>query len=219
MPQLSADSIGYPMIRVESIDATLHWLPITKVQFETFMCSAPSSRFGYEWYKRLLGANDRISPQATRHNNYWKLFMTGLYPSEVQKFASFCGEEYDLPSLEEWNSVFDELREQPPISIEDFESVDLNPRARITVKKLEAARSRIRARKDYGLASQMFLDQGVVEWVWHEEDPDRWGGRGQTNKVFHSRTHPIESRDPVPARAPEDQRIRDFGARLVRRTS
>jgi len=32
------DKTGFPMVRVDEVNAYVHWLPVTKIQFETFYC-------------------------------------------------------------------------------------------------------------------------------------------------------------------------------------
>ena len=58
------DKAGFPMIWVDKpLSAYIHWLPVTKIQFELFMCDSPSSDLSDAWYREVLSLNPRVSPK------------------------------------------------------------------------------------------------------------------------------------------------------------
>src|SRR5262245_13463491 len=93
------DRSGAPMIRVASIGAYVHWLPVTKLQFEYFLCDQPGNRFDQKWYDDVLKVHKqnepsgtgpaRVSPAMVRRDNYYRALLTGIRPTEIAPFISW----------------------------------------------------------------------------------------------------------------------------------
>jgi formylglycine-generating enzyme required for sulfatase activity len=212
------DKAGFPMVWVPAIGAYLHWLPVTKVQFEHFLCDPFAAQFDEPWYNMLLGMNERVSPLCANRRNYWQLFITGVTPTEAGQFATWCGHEYRLPTLDEWNRAYQTLKVAPCTEIPDL-GAKSNERARLIVSEVDAitrdiyqARSRPRT-----LADQMLMRLGVMEWVRYDYRGLPWGGMGQTDPAFQSMLRTPDTGMPEVPRAPKQQRLKYYGFRLLRR--
>lgn len=213
------DKTGFPMFWVEKVGVYLHWLPVTKIQFEFFMCDAPDNRFDATWYDTLLQLNNRVSPGSIRLNNYWRAFLTGITPGETLAFARWCGEGYHIPTLAEWNEVYKVLRVEPPIAnaLAEMGSLDLSPRITTLLQKIEYVSTQ--APSEYGydrtLADQMLMRLGVMEWIESDNLQHRWGGMGETYSSFHSSLFTPNNGQPQAPKDPETQRLSYYGARLI----
>ena len=60
-PLKITDPVGFPMIWIEEIGAFMHWLPVTKIQFEKFVASSSGGFFDDAWYRRILDLNPRVA--------------------------------------------------------------------------------------------------------------------------------------------------------------
>lgn len=213
------DRAGFPMIHVEGLDGYLHWLPVTKIQFEAFLCEHPSATFDQQWYDEILSLNPRISPRAVQATNYWQSFITGITPGEAERYADWCGADYALLHQKEWIDTYHRLREMPPRSVADLTALNLAPRIRSLIERLDAV---FRAQSPNGsLADQMFLRLGVKEWVvcgGPKQSP--WGAWGQPNRAFFgSIRDDLEATSPVFPPEVETRRLHAFGFRLIRRAT
>jgi hypothetical protein len=221
-PQMfELDPAGFPMMWVQEIEAYVHWMPVTKIQFEYFVCAAPDSRFDARWYEEALDLNPRTTATDLRSGNYWNAFLTGITPSEAQRFASWCGGS-SIPSLDEWFSAYRALKAKPPLSNLDaaMESLGLRDRTRSLLRRLESVGSSVT--KEYGgyertLADQMLMRLGVMEWVECSSRRSPWGGMGQTHTAFHGSLQTPDHGQPMIPIDPEANRLGYFGLRLVRR--
>ncbi len=82
-------------------------LPVTKIQFERFL--AESHNLGDDSYKEALRLNPSVSHQQFTPDNREQLFVTGILPQEALNFARWMGNEFDLPTVEEWRFIYDAL--------------------------------------------------------------------------------------------------------------
>lgn len=213
---------GFPMLWIEAIGAYVHWLPVTKVQFEYFLCDVNDRQFDEQWYGTLLDLNGRVSPADVRSINYWQAFLTGVRPSEALRYARWSGEGYSLPTLDEWLTMFKSLQaEQPLDPTKILGQLELNERAETLLKQLEIASLEAFTRLGHRLtrAEQMLLRLGVLEWVECPGQAVRWGGMGELNPSFHSLLFSPEAGQPRCPRDPEGERARYYGFRLIRRVS
>lgn len=217
MPQpIILDKTGFPMVWVEAIDAYMHWLPVTKIQFERFICDRPSTRFDWSWYEEVTENNPRIPPQKITIDNYWQAFMTALQPSEVRIFSEFCGAEYEIPTIEQWDRAFSEARSTDPMEWLSFDELDLTHRARTVLERMrDLANTDLKGEPSQ--AKQMLMIWGVMEWVSVNKGEVAWAGKGLPNKSFHSRMGTPREPHVKEMLQPDARRMKDFGCRLIRR--
>jgi hypothetical protein len=224
--QFKLDPIGFPMIWVAEIKAHIHWLPVTKIQFEHFLCATSDSRFDANWYERVSNLNKRISPSNVRENNYWQVFITGIRPSEAQRFAEWYGDGYSLPTLKEWHTAYLALKARS--AEQDILNVigavhSLQERTRALLSKLETAALAAFRYQEIAptatLADQALLRGGVMEWVEWQGQRTRWGGMGQPNRRFHSILFKPDNGKPDEVINPEGDPLRYYGFRLIERSA
>lgn len=220
MPNLhfKYDPVGFPMIKVETINAYVHLLPVTKIQFEYFLCTITDSDFDSSWYDEILGLNPRVSPNDIKHSNYWKTFLTAIRPSEAKRFANWYGTGYKIPSLDEWYQAYKYFKEMDPISIDDIDGfTNMRDRFKVLFKKLDIASLDAMNQMGYDrtLADQFLMRMGVVEWVQCSSSSRPWGGIGQPHPGFHGSLITPDTGQPVYPKNPEDDRLYYYGFRLI----
>lgn len=214
------DPTGFPLIWVDAVGAFMHWLPVTKVQFECFLCAAPDSHFDARWYDAVLELNPRTSAADLRNNNYWQAFLTGISPAEAQRFANWCGGAYSVPSLEEWFQAYKALKAEAPLDdpVVVMASLNLKERTRALVARLDTigmAVTRDVAGSERTLADQMLMRLGVMEWVECNNQRSRWGGMGETHPKFRGALQTPDHGQPMIPINPETNRLGYFGLRLL----
>lgn len=217
---LMADPVGFPMIWVEEIDAYVHYLPVTKIQFELFLSETIDGHFDADWYQRLCDLNPRVTPAGIRKSNYWNSFLTGILPEEVRRFARWCGEDYAIPRLQEWFTAYKALKRRPP------EEVDWNrrlpastERCRLLLSQIEKVSDATTREVGYDrtLADQMLLRLGVLEWVEEPGAPHPWGGMGELLPAFRGLLFTPDHGQPARPSHPESERLDHYGFRLLHR--
>ncbi|MBP7936367.1 MAG: hypothetical protein KA354_17140 [Phycisphaerae bacterium] len=198
------DRTGFPLLAMPKLGATMHLLPVTKVQFECFL--AEPCGFGDEWYEEVLETSPRVSPTRATEADREGLFMAGVIPSEVEAFAQWLGPKWRVPLAKEWRQAYALLRAAPFSSdgLEAWAGSDLNPLAAATLRLLE-----------HQLKPKTWLDLSLMsgallEWVGSGRE---WGGLGEPRPQFASYLiDPLRS-DPIRP-IHRDRRLRDFGMRL-----
>lgn len=213
-----SDPTGFPMLWCEEIGAYAHWLPVTKIQFEYFLCDAPDAHFDADWYDMVLALNPRATPRKISAANYWHVLMTGVRPSEAQRFASWCGEGFRLPTETEWRGLFHALRNEPAQDAGASSLLDgRSDRVQEVLKRLDAAGREMTVRMRCGpsLATQMLLRFGAMEWVEVGDPPSAWGTKGEPVPQFCGNLDLLERPgDPLTA-DPESCRFAAAGFRLL----
>jgi hypothetical protein len=217
------DRAGAPMIWVDAIGAYIHWLPVSKLQFEYFLCDQPGTRFDQKWYNEILKLNARIPPAGVQRANYWQALLTGIRPDEANAFVEWNNEAYDgvyaLFTRDLWFQAYQALRSEPPLAVNHFNDLPLQPRMKTLVERFSAVTQSLPATAGaMTRADQMLMRQGVLEWVSCQGDRrGEWGGFGQPNRDFFSLLYSPDRGDPYfPARF-EEGRLMQFGFRLLRR--
>jgi hypothetical protein len=210
------DQTGFPLLWVDDIKSYVYFFPITKIQFETFICQVPDQRFGNPWYSEITKLNKRISPHLLTKDNYWQLFITGIKPDEVHSYQDWCngfGNKYRVPTPKDWKELYQIAKEMEPIDLEEF-AIKKDPKFYTAAKKIEEivlgfCKHNNRA---YTLADQMLMNFGVMEWVIIDPVKFRWGGMGEPHPRFYSI---INSADiAIEAKSPLVDRLHSYGFRL-----
>lgn len=212
------DPTGFPMLWCEQVGAYIHWLPVTKIQFEYFLCAAPDAYFDAAWYDQILALNPRVTPWELSADNYWCALMTGVLPSEAQRFASWCGDGYRLPTEVEWSDLFRALRNQPAVKEPASDLLESSSdRVRELIQRLDATARQVAERMRTGpsLASQMLLRFGAMEWVRVGSPPATWGTKGEPIPDFCGNLAVLESPAEQLAADPETNRFAAAGFRLL----
>ena len=218
------DPTGFPMIKIPTLDLAIAWLPVTKIQFERYMCD--TNLHDETWYRSILNTyTPRISPGAMTTGNYWNIFMTGILPAEAERFARRLGHEYRLPTAKEWKAALDILAATPanPTFIEDIiGQAGINERAAVISRRLEAITAgdanQLVGTAGRRLCDQMLMRLGVLEYVYEDDQMCTFAGWGQPNRRFVGGvTNPIrEDKPEVLLNRTEGAQMKHFGFRVVR---
>jgi hypothetical protein len=204
---------------VEAIAAWMHGLPVSKLQFERSLHQAPDRPFDAAWYDHLLALNPRIAPARIRPENYRNALLTGILPGEAQRFATWLGRGFAVPTLEQWLQSSSSLESQPATrGLPAALAAGLEEPVRTLVTRMEGAlaTAATRPRRHRTLADQMLLRRGVLEWVEQPGGPVRWVGIGEPLHLARGvRVSP--DRGPVVPDRPEAFRSYLFGFRLIRK--
>lgn len=216
-PSNTTDPLGFPMVWIEEIGAFIHWLPVTKVQFEKFIAATPDPLFDDAWYRRILDLNPRVGSLGIGPKNYWNAFLTGILPEEARRFATWCGHEYSLPTLKEWQKAFATLSAVPAASAEISSLVEgTSELVRSTLVRIESSSAASgRPDRQRMRADQMLMRSGVLEWVDQTLGAARWGGMGEP--CPHFRMLWSVARGAVNPLDADRSRSPAFGFRLIRR--
>lgn len=217
------DRANFPMVWSESLKAYIHLLPVTKIQYEYFLWDAPNPGLDQTWYETVTKDNGRITPEEVNGNNYWRIFMSTLLPSEAQYYLDWCAGQsndarYAIPTQEEWQSAYKSFKEQlNPSLLEDAREIPgLSPRCQTILKKL----GDLFEGRDG--AEQLLLVNGLMEWVVGKDQP--WGLFGYPHQRFAVLgRHPDTGRALTPGNPnnPNDPKFRHkaYGFRLLRKNS
>jgi len=214
---IKLDKTGFPMIWVEEIKAYIHWLPVTKVQIEYFLCDSPVNKdFNESWYNELLELNRRVSPRQAKKKDYWQLFLTGIQPEEAQAFAEWCGENYRLPTIDEWNKTYRSIRNVAAVGSLPAD-LNLTGRSKAIAEKInEIGIERYRINPtERKLVDQLMMRYGVMEWVEVSNNAYNWGGMGQPDPGFQSMIRTPDNGTPEIPRDAKKNRLRYYGFRLI----
>lgn len=212
------DRTGFPMVWSQEVDAYVHWLPITKIQFEYFLCDAPDAYFDAEWYDRVLDLNPRVTPHEVSATNYWRALVTGVQPSESQRFASWCGPGFRLLREAEWATLYRSIQAEPAENLEASGVLDnRDQRVRDLLERVDAAvhGASARMRRVPGLAGQMLMRFGALEWVRVGSPPSAWGVKGEPLPEFCGNLELLDQSALQLVTDPERDRFSAAGFRLL----
>lgn len=196
--QVEVDKTGFPWVVAEEIGLAFLLWPVSKVQFERFM--SESNRYGDRWYEELLSLNPRLSYRHFSPEIYERIFIAGVLPEEAIDFGNWLGGKADLPTVQEWRSIYRFLQGRwrypdPPAT--------LSPAASTLWKELQRC---VQTVVEFAL-----MQGGMVEWVKAEK---QFVGLGSPRASFHPNAW-----DPLTdtVKPLKRGRIPFFGFRLVRR--
>ncbi len=201
---LSPDRTGFPLLVVPEVELEVQLLPVTKIQFEPFIGTA--AQLDSAWYRdKLLSINPRISLQDFTTKNREQLFVSGILPEEIQAFAQWMGEDFDLPTFDEWRTIYTALQRQRFPESNMFFEWATEPVGAILKKLLDQLPARF-------VQDVSLMRGGLVEWVRQGE---RWVGLGAPRPEFHPNLWDPRRNHVRPLHL--NQRLAYFGFRLVRR--
>jgi len=215
------DKSGFPMVKVIPENFWIHLWPITKIQFEFFLCDRPSSTMDANWYDRVLANNPRITPERVTSKNYWRLFVTGVHPKdELPTFSEWNGSNYSIPTEKEWMSAYRYFSDQDAVvnlkTTLEKSGADKKMDALVPViaQKLELVLQN-RKNGELRFSDQLLMRKGIMEWVRLLGGSSEWGGLGVPDSASGWST----SASVLQGR-PEVVRVLSighYGSRLVRR--
>lgn len=224
------DPTGFPLVRVPKMDFFIAWLPVTKIQFEAFLCD--TNLFDAKWYKDMLDTfTPRVSPGVMRLGDYWNIFMTGITPEEAARFANWMGRDYRLPTSQEWKDALGHLAKYPadpghPEALTTYQDSTtqqrINERAALICRNLERITEQdshqLSGTEGRRLCDQMMMRLGVVEYVYENSQMNSYAGWGQPNRRFiGGASNPLRDTRPTQlVNRTQGTRMKHFGFRLIR---
>jgi hypothetical protein len=200
------DRAGFPLVKVEPLDAYVHLFPLTKPQFEQFLCEAPAPARGDAWYEDLLRINPRLSPSASSLDDYERLFITGLIPDELLAYLQWHGQGYQLLSIEQWQVAYRWLSTQDVSVLPAELERELSPVARCL---WDGLRMHLCPRTLLDLA---LLHDNLIEWV--VGPGGNWFGMGHPRDRFFPSIHDVLTPYEPPSVI---RRSKVWGCRFMRR--
>ena len=219
----TTDRAGFPMVFVPDISAYIHWLPVTKIQLEYFLTSTSETMYGESWYRNILSFNPRVSPGNVNSGNYWHSLVSGILPADAKRFALWCGENYDLPTKDEWFSAYKYFHGETADTRYTQTVLDtprMKPRTRTLIRNIEYSTGTLSFQLEDGrtVADQMLMRLGVMEFVYLNEQRNTYGGFGQTNSNFFGSLQTPSSGFPERLNNERDgAQMSHYGFRLIRR--
>lgn len=221
MANLILDRTGFPMIWVDALNAYIHFMPVTKIQFEYFICHKPRRRFDEEWYNIVMDHNPRVAPQSIGREDYAEAFMTAITPDEVQLYADWCGRDYSIPTRDQWFRAYTAMQERPPIAVYDslVSELELRERAATVLQCLDREMAMLSPRaQERNLADQMMMRGGIFEWAIDERERPPWVGMGKPHSSFVPGFFDLSRGNPTfRPRHPETDRLFQIGFRLLKK--
>lgn len=218
--ELVLDSTGMPMVWIEELGAYAHWLPLTKIQLEYFLCDRPTARYDDSWYRTILSLNPRATPgrmgdTSSLHNH----FATGLIPDEVREIAEWYSlgsdqKDYVVPSVEQWRIVRDAMSRKSRLDLAAVVGY-MSERARRLIEIVEAACTQRSAKSSADF--MLMRGGGVREWTICRNSPLGWGGMGKPNEGLGGGF--VRETDEPHQPFDTQRRNREYGVRLLRRQS
>ncbi len=194
---VALDHLGFPLIYVEEVGAWLTLLPVTKIQYEYYLCDRQADRrLTNKWYGERLSENPRTTAHKLTASNFYNAFMTSVTAEEANWYISWMFDRLTsksssivgcrLPTDDEWKLAFRGMRERQAIEIEEFPAMnsraqDILQRFQIFARQPQAVATSVHLRGEatqgraYTMSDQMLLRRGVYEWV---SLANGYGGRG-----------------------------------------
>jgi len=213
------DKSGFPMVNIEPAGFWMHIWPVTKIQFENFLCQEPNSEMDEGWYEQVLNNNPRITPTRVTTKNYWQLFVTGIEPEKLQWFAEWNGNGFEIPTASDWNVAYRFLNDQDLFVelIDELRNTEnnLDPLVEIVASKLQEVLSTFSQSNRLSMADQFLMRKGIMEWVKLTGESSEWGGLGDPHPSTGWATNAV-----VGQGRPEIVRslkVRHYGCRLIKK--
>lgn len=212
IPEARSDPFGFPMVRVPELEIFIHSLPLTKLQFETFLCDVLDKELSAAWYKEVLSLNPRVPIEGLTHENAWRAFITGIRADEADRFARWCGNGYRLPTAREWILIYNWALEQP-FSLPQWQGKSKYANLRFELLYISLAGIVQESAKAQNLATALWMEGGVLEWVRERFSTDKPKACGLPDPRFY----PVMKRPETSINAVNHGALADypFGARII----
>lgn len=187
----------FPLVTIKDVGCLTLW-PITKIQFEMYISQV--NKYGDKWYEEILKCNPRVSYQQVTKKNYEQLFISGLHFKETLEFSKWFGEDFRLPSVNEYEKIYNIVANQKYFM---KAPTDMSyPAKKIWEKLMKFSNS---------LSKFALMDDGLFEWVGHGE---KFVGKGAPRPQLYPNTF-TPTRDTVePLNYEKRQDL--FGFRLIK---
>lgn len=162
---IECDATGFPIIQTPT-GGWVHLVPVTKVQFETYLYMAQPENFGAKRYAEATAGNPRVGPGQVTPGNAHGLLMSGLKRTEAEAFAAWLNKKGSrpgrVPAAEEWYAVYQWLKATTFGSLlpQVKGAPGLDPRALAIATALD----RVGRLRGLGL-NALFVSGGVLEYV------------------------------------------------------
>ncbi len=214
---LSYDRTGFPVLELPDLGLAVQLLPVAKVQFERFLAepviepteSQEPARFGDAWYERILEVWPRMRPIDATADNFEMAFLAGILPAEVDRFARWLGDDFDLPDIQTWRD-FDEAVRDEPLDPGDLAALCSDENLSRPARAMIEAVARVRNPETW--SQLMLLEGGLLEWI--KQGPQSFGGFGRPRPEIQRLI--LNPQRDAPVRPIRHGRHRNFGFRLVR---
>jgi len=103
------DKTGFPLIKNSRWDFFISIFPVSKYQFELFLCSSQGHKRNFysdSWYRELLKKNPRCAWHGET-SEPWRHFLSGESPEVFDDFIKYCGNGMRLPKIDEWRQLLE----------------------------------------------------------------------------------------------------------------
>jgi hypothetical protein len=180
--RLRVDKFGWPLVSLPNTNSWVYFFPLTKIQFEYFLCSdGANRRYNKSWYEERLQLAPRVTAAAVSAANFDSLFMADLAPEDVIAFADWLSKESRslgaectarLMTATEWEnfSAWADSQSSQDIEAEGWEQLGL--RAKDVFRSLQV----VKDHREQTLAAQMWMRGCLYEIV--SVDGTRFAVRG-----------------------------------------
>lgn len=231
----------FPVLELKSVGYRMQLLPVTKLQYEQFLTASDYERFrmdskgtGDEWYKEVflsqtgrnvLDAYPLENPRipytgfTAMGREREQLFATGLLPDEVSAFARWLGEDWEVPTLELWRECYHGLERTKLTAMGDamvdglFE-YGYHRSVSVILKRL------CHQLNPENMLTLSLMSGGLFEWVRRGTSCGQYEYAGLGKPRYSFSRHlvdPARCSNPLEPFNPNDERLYDFGFRLVQK--
>jgi hypothetical protein len=215
---------GFPVVAIPQTNYALSWLPVTKLQIEYFLCETMDSQFDRNWYLERLRNNPRVTTAQLTVGNFRQTFMTNVLFHEARVLIREWGNEFDLPTVEEWHhalQAFDRIEAQEDFVEEVAAMSGLHLRARLLLSQVEHAAKNLPRPRTMPMrlfSHQLLMRSGISEYVYKDEHRNTCLACGSTQR-FAEQEHTFEESFLTQLRSAQTgDRVPTLGFRLLMRT-
>lgn len=126
---LEFDRTGFPLVRRRTWGFFISLMPITVAQVEIFVnnCGKTGkSTCNIAWYLQVLNEKTQCS-QRELESQPWKYFVRGLKPEQLEEFFAFQGNQYRLPTVNEWKILLSDTANIKRLSSNFINAIQAHP--------------------------------------------------------------------------------------------